>query len=202
MKPTYTGSPAPVEAADRTLNYLLENLTWLEVTPARKEFFMSDKPRTYAYKTFDGLRHYSSTSFAEVVERYRLFLNVPGVNYNVCFLNRYDDDRNHLGWHADDSPEMDHDHPIAVVSFGAEREIWWKPKTHKGTVPPEWRQLLGHGSIFTMPAGFQREFLHRIPKCAHRCGPRVSLTFRRYIDKETGDAVPTTSVDVPTLPQA
>ena len=41
---------------------------------------------------------------------------MPGVAYNVCFLNRYDDQRNHLGWHADDSPEMDHDHPIAVVS--------------------------------------------------------------------------------------
>src|SRR4051812_2238966 len=29
-------------------------LAWLAVTPARKEYFMSDVPRSYAYKTFDG----------------------------------------------------------------------------------------------------------------------------------------------------
>lgn len=183
MNPTYRKLPFPPHIFDMTFQHLLD-LPWLELTTVRKEYFMSDKPRSYAYKTHDGLRSYDSVPFTNAIQRWLLFLNEPGVNYNVCFLNRYDTDRNHLGWHADDSPEMDHDHPIAVVSFGSEREIWWKPKEHKGEIPPEWRQKLEHGSLFVMPAGFQREYLHRIPKCDHACDIRISLTFRHYIDKE------------------
>ncbi len=194
MTPIYIPGPSKPEMkayTDEVLAALLE-LPWLEVTPARKEFFMSDRPRSYAYKTYDGMRDYHSNPFTHKVEAIRLTNNLLGIGqvprraaeYNVCFLNRYDDQRNHLGWHADDSPEMDHDHPIAVVSLGAEREFWWKPKSHKGEIPPEWRQKLAHGSVFVMPAGFQRDYLHRIPKCDHAVGVRVSLTFRRYIDKE------------------
>lgn len=193
MKPIYLARPdtdTALALTDETLKHLLDDLTWLEATPARKEYFMSDKPRSYAYKTFDGPREYHSNPYTPQVEGLRRMLNkavsVQGIvgDFNVCFLNRYDEQKHHLGWHADDSPEMDHDHPIAVVSFGAEREIWWKPKDHKGEIPPEWRQKLGHGSMFFMPAGFQRYYLHRIPKADKPVGVRVSLTFRHYIDKE------------------
>lgn len=78
------------------------------------------------------------------------------------------------------------------VGGGAEREIWWKPKAHKGEVPREWRQTLAHGSLFVMPPGFQREYLHRVPKCDHAVGVRVSLTFRRY-----RDTAPETECDCP-----
>lgn len=194
FKPLYMARPGTDTAlalCDETLKHLMEEVAWLEVTPARKEHFMSDRPRAYAYKTFEGPRLYKSAPFTPQIESLLRVLNravsVQGIvgSFNVCFLNRYDDQRNHLGWHADDSPEMDHDHPIAVVSFGAEREIWWKPKDHKGEIPAEWRQKLGHGSMFFMPAGFQKHYLHRIPKCDRECGVRVSLTFRHYIDKET-----------------
>ncbi len=193
MNPIYLPRPdteTSLSLCDETLKHLLEDLTWLEVTEARKEYFMSDKPRSYDYKTWDGVRTYHSSPFTPQVESLLRTLNKAVTvddkvgKFNVCFLNRYDDQKNHLGWHADDSPEMNHEHPIAVVSFGAEREIWWKPKAHKGEIPKEWRQLLGHGSMFFMPAGFQRDYLHRVPKCDRTCGVRVSLTFRHYVDKE------------------
>jgi hypothetical protein len=76
---------------------------------------------------------------------------------------------------------MDHNHPIAVVSLGAERELWWKPKSFAGEVPFEWRQMMGNGSLFVMPAGFQLSHVHRIPKCNKPCGMRISLTFRRFL---------------------
>ena len=196
-EPSYVPAPhkdANRAAADVFLAHLLNDLKWLEVTPARKEFFMSDRPRSYAYKTYEGMREYHSSPYTAQVEGMRLAMNATPVilggeahRFNVCFLNRYDDQHNQLGWHADDSPEMDHDHPITVLSLGAEREIWWKPKDHKGEIPPQWRRKLEHGSFFTMPAGFQRTHLHRIPKCDRACGVRVSLTFRHYIDKETTD---------------
>lgn len=170
---------APVDALAQLLA-----LPWLAVTPARKEYFMSDVPRKYTYGRDEFARTYESNPFSDLVHRYRLVLNVPGVHYNVCFLNRYDEQRNQLGWHADDSPEMDHDHPIAVVSFGAEREIWWRKKDEGGVVPAAQRQVLHHGSLFVMPAGFQQTHQHRIPKADRAVGVRVSLTFRRYAVRE------------------
>ena len=89
-----------------------------------------------------------------------------------------------MGWHADDSPEMDTTHPIAVVSFGAERFIWTKDKSCKGNIPDEDKYMLGDGSLFVMPAGFQENHLHKIPKSDRLdCGGRISLTFRKFVKK-------------------
>lgn len=182
-RPYYTASESTYALVDQLLAELLA-LPWLEELPARKEYFMSDVPRAYTYKTWEGGREYHSAPYSPSAGCLREALNATfGARFNVCFLNRYDDQHNHLGWHADDSPEMDHDHPIAVVSLGAEREIWWKPKDFKGEVPAGQRQKLAHGSIFVMPPGFQRTHLHRIPKADRAVGVRVSLTFRRYVDQ-------------------
>lgn len=170
--PNYLTSP------ETYLQSLME-LEWLSVTEARKEYFMSDVPRAYTYGVGEFAREYHSREFSDVVASIRDSLNVDRT-YNVCFLNRYDNQRNQLGWHADDSPMMDGDHPIAVVSFGAEREIWWRLFGAKGEVPKGDRKLLKSGSLFEMPAGFQSTHQHRIPKCDRACGVRVSLTFRRY----------------------
>lgn len=143
---------------------------------------MSDLPRSYTYGTPPFDREYHSSPYSPVVEAIRWFLNLDGLAYNVCFLNRYDEQKNQLGWHADDSPEMDRNHPIAVVSFGAEREIWVRPNGWTGPIPAEWRYRLPDGSLFVMPAGFQDGYQHRIPKSDRPCGIRISLTFRRYLD--------------------
>lgn len=160
---------------------LLMGLDWLEVTEARKEYFMSEEPRSYDYGKEPWRRTYHSKPFTARVQLLMNDLNYgAGLDYNVCFLNRYDTQVHQLGWHADDSPEMDGSHPIAVVSFGAERDIWWRPKGFTGVIPAEWRQRLASGSCFIMPAGFQDTHQHRIPKCDRPCGTRISLTFRRY----------------------
>lgn len=118
--------------------------------------------------------------------------NDHGTAFDCCFVNGYAHGRQHLGWHADDSPEMDMDHPIAVVSLGSEREIWFRQKPsnnalagdmeHSEPAPHE-TQLLGHGSLLLMHAGMQREWQHRIPKSpmGDACGPRLSLTFRKLV---------------------
>lgn len=176
-----------VDQPDEVLAELME-LPWLEVTEARKEYFMSDAPRFYTYGKPPNDRTYQSADYSLAVRRIQMALNLSRVTgmlgiagFNICFLNRYDTQKHQLGWHADDSPTMDHDHPIAVVSFGAEREIWWKHKDAKGEVPDSQRLKLEHGSLFIMPPGFQRHYFHRIPKADRPVGVRVSLTFRRYL---------------------
>lgn len=169
-----------VENADDVFVGLLA-LDWLSLTEARLEYFMSDAPRSYTYGKTPFEREYNSSQYSSDVLKIQGDLNqFLSADFNVCFLNRYNTQKNQLGWHADDSPTMDRNHPIAVVSFGAEREIWWKPQGETGVVPQGQRRKLGHGSLFVMPAGFQDTHFHRIPKSDREVGVRISLTFRRY----------------------
>lgn len=183
MKPIYISSF--IEDKENVFNHLLNDLSWLEVTDARKEYFMSEKLLAYTYGKGKSAREYASSPYSEPIKNIMQKLNqCYNCDYNVCFLNRYDNAKNALGWHADDSPEMNTKHDIAVISFGATREIWWKLKDFKGEIPKENRQLLGDGSLFIMPAGFQEKYFHRIPKCDRECGTRISLTFRNYVSNE------------------
>jgi alkylated DNA repair dioxygenase AlkB len=141
---------------------------------------MAHTPTVYTYGVGKFARTYASSPYHPLVAKIEERLNKDGLRYNVCFLNRYDGRGQFLGWHADDSPGMDLDHPIAVISLGEAREIWWKPQGETGVVPVDQRQLLAEGSLFVMPAGFQRTHFHRIPKGDHDMGTRISLTFRHY----------------------
>lgn len=162
----------------------VKKLNWLTERSARKEYFMSTKDREYSY----GNRHqgditYKSEPFSFLVREYMEYINhTLKTELNVCFLNRYEDHQQHLGWHADEFPGMREDQPIAVMSLGAEREIWWKEKSFKGIIPPENKQLLEHGSVWIMPPGFQDVYFHKIPKHGQPCGIRISLTFRSFVD--------------------
>ena len=164
-----------------TWNPDYSDVDWGTYTDARDECFMAHEALEYTYGAGNGVRTYKSVPFKPWVLEILTDLNSWGSTYNVCFLNRYENEKQHLGWHSDDSPGMSRNHPIAVVSFGQEREIWWRKIGQTGLIPPEQRQLLAHGSIFVMPAGFQLTHQHRIPKGDRKMGVRVSLTFRHYI---------------------
>lgn len=160
---------------------LLTGTPWVNRDAPRDECFMASEDLSYTYgKGFE--RTYKSVPITDDVKYI-----MDGINYeyqskyNVCFLNYYKDEKQHLGWHSDDSKEMDIEHPIAVVSYGAEREIWVKHKDFKGVIPQSDRYKLGSASLFIMPAGYQKDHLHKIPKPDKPCGGRISLTFRRFI---------------------
>lgn len=160
----------------------LLGLNWLTKRTARHEYFMSTIPREYSYGNVGtGSETYLSQDFSPLTLELMQYLNtVLRTSFNVCFLNKYDDEKQHLGWHADDFAGMKVDEPIAVVSFGAEREIWVKLKSQTGVIPPEQKIKLQEGSLFIMPAGYQEFFFHRIPKSDKPCGWRISLTFRNF----------------------
>ena len=159
---------------------LIGEVPWVNRNAPRDECFMALEDLEYTYGEKIA-RTYTSVPMNDVVMSMMEKLNEDynGL-YNICFLNYYKSEKEYLGWHADDSPEMDPAHPIAVISFGAERYIWTKKMGEKGVVPDEDRYLLENGSLFIMPAGFQEGNLHRIPKHDRPCGGRVSLTFRSY----------------------
>lgn len=177
MTPLYLPNYINEDASINIFNELL-NLDWLSVTEARREYFMANESLLYNYSN----RDYIADPFIQVVKNIQDSLNEGDNQFNVCFLNKYDSYKDQLGWHSDSSPEMNTNHPICVISFGQEREIWYKHKDQKGDIPNEQKIMLGNGSLFIMPSHFQEEYLHKIPRhFSQDCGTRISLTFRNYI---------------------
>lgn len=168
-------------------NQVAETL-WTELdwqrrdTTPRSEYYWNKHGVPYAYGSGGFSRSYESQPLHPIIETINKQLaELVGFEFDVCFLNGYLDQKDHLGYHADDSPEMDDDKPIAIVSLGAEREIWFRDnnwqtmsKNHTDHV------LLQNGSLCLMLPGMQDTHMHRIPKAGRALGRRISLTFRGY----------------------
>lgn len=145
----------------------------------RREFYCNDVAVPYTYGRGAGVREYLPSAWtAELVSVKAAVEACVGVPMEVCFLNGYEDAKDHLGWHADDSPEMDDERPIAIVTVGSAREIWFRPNNDTGAVE---KLLLESGSLCVMAPGMQDTHMHRIPKAGFNCGPRISMTFRGYV---------------------
>lgn len=170
-----------IEWPDGPFVYLWGNLPWIKHDDApRRECWMNDYGLDYTYGQGAGERTYTPSPWNKYIDSVRNKLNVDyNTTFDCCFVNGYEHSRHALGWHADDSPEMDHDHPIAVVSFGAARNIMFRPKDR--STSPE-TVMLDTGSLLMMLPGMQRDWEHKIPKASsEKCGPRLSLTFRKLV---------------------
>lgn len=190
----YLGSDAP----DSFFDYLWAELPWEHRGGPRRECWLNPYGEPYTYGSGEHARTYQAhllnreTMWSYTILRIMQALNhAHGASFDCCFVNGYEHNRQHLGWHSDDSPEMDMGHPIAVVSLGAAREIWFRKRRDAGwgynpfdendsTFATE-KLLLRHGSALIMHAGMQRYWQHRIPKSAAACGPHISLTYRRLV---------------------
>ena len=190
--------PNYASTAPHELQTWADSLRWVRKSARRRELFMHDPsqvagPLRYSYVP----KHtYFSQPADDVVDSVMRAINadvqissqlgmgadefnpsLPApLALNVCFLNRYDNARQALGWHSDDEDSLDDSQPIAVVSFGAARAIHIRAKGAKG--PATERYMLEHGSLFVMPPGHQETHEHSIPGHTEPVGMRVSLTYR------------------------
>ena len=150
---------------------------WEDRGAPRRECFFSAKGEPYTYGSGAGMRTYWPKEAPEMMAALtKAAEEACGCTFELCFANGYAGPREHLGWHADNSDEIDDNRPIAVMSLGAAREIWVKPRG-AGADAVE-KILLPSGSLFVMKAGMQDTLFHRIPKHGGECGYRVSLTWR------------------------
>jgi len=217
MKSPVTYLPDFFKNHEELFNRLWNELNWLDVAGPRLEYYVNDHGVPYTYGKVPNDRTYESQPDHPAIAEIRTKLEQhTGVRFDVCFLNGYRDGKDQLGYHADNSPEMDDDRPIAIVSLGARREIYFKrqPGMHcpdcmgkegdihdpvhcnrgenvvieedhttmfsfNETIEKLW---LESGSLCLMAPGMQDTHLHRIPKASYICGPRISLTFRGYVD--------------------
>lgn len=182
MNTPITYIPGFITNPDFIFQALRTELSWerRENTP-RYEYYCNDVDTPYTYGSVKYARTYNRQPYNEALLTIKNKVQTyAGCVFEVCFLNRYKDQSDHLGWHADDSPEMDDNKPIAIVSFGVEREIWFTEQNNKKTIE---KVLLQHGSLCLMHLGMQDTHFHRIPKASRMCGERISLTFRGFVQK-------------------
>jgi alkylated DNA repair dioxygenase AlkB len=183
MNPTFE----PGFVSEDLFPVLRDEVTWVNRNAPRDECFMAsaDAPQTYSYgndnEAREALHVYNAVPMHPAVLSVMEKLNARGSQYNICVLNYYKDRHQHLGWHADDSPEQDLQHPIAVIAFGAERFLFTKKKGDKGNVPESDKYLMTKGGLLVMPGGYQDTHYHKIPKHDRECGGRISLTFRKLV---------------------
>jgi len=171
-----------VESPEQCFAALRDNLPWERRSDApRFECWMTDLAVPYSYGRGAGLRTYTPNPMPDYVKTvHDQIFRLVGWTFNCCFANGYVGPRDHLGWHADDSPEMDNSSPIAVVSFGIPRAIQFKKKDTPNNI---FTVKLEPGSVLVMHPWMQTTHLHRIPKSdmydpnAHR----ISLTFRNLV---------------------
>jgi alkylated DNA repair dioxygenase AlkB len=173
----------PATSADMLLQ-LQQQLPWTQdsikmfgkaVKIPRQQVWMGDAHCSYRYSgtTFYPTKwHPLVQQLAQAVSR---FLQQP---FNCVLLNLYASGAQHMGWHADNEPELGHDPTIASLSLGACRRFELKHRTQ----PWQLALDLPAGSLLQMAAGCQQHWLHRLPKQSRVQQSRLNLTFR-YIGK-------------------
>ncbi len=102
--------------------------------------------------------------------------------FNSVLLNYYRDQRDSMGMHSDDEPELGPQPAIASLSYGAARTFILKHKKSGET-----RKLrLGDGKLLLMAGALQANWRHGINKETKPLPPRLNLTFR-YINSATSN---------------
>jgi alkylated DNA repair dioxygenase AlkB len=97
--------------------------------------------------------------------------------FNSVLLNLYRNERDSMGMHSDDEPELGPQPVIASLSLGQERALVFKHKTRADLKSVS--VLLASGSLLLMRGDTQQHWKHGINKSAKPIGPRLNLTFRQ-----------------------
>jgi alkylated DNA repair dioxygenase AlkB len=98
-------------------------------------------------------------------------------SFNSVLANYYRHERDSMGLHSDDEPELGPEPVIASLSLGEVRTFVMRHKKRKDL--PAMRLPLASGSLLLMRGTTQRFWRHGVDKQSAPCGPRINLTFRR-----------------------
>ena len=127
--------------------------------------------------TYSGLRLEPLPWTALLLELRAAVEAVCGYRFNSVLLNRYRNERDSMGMHSDDEPELGDNPVIASLSYGTARTFVLRHKNNKQTV----RLPLQDGSLLLMSGQLQKNWLHGINKSTRSLGERVNLTFRYIV---------------------
>ena len=127
--------------------------------------------------TYSGLRLQPAPFTPLLATLHAAVEAATGHSFNSVLLNLYRNERDSMGMHSDDEPELGPQPAIASLSFGASRTFILKHKYNKKTV----RLELTDGSLLLMSGETQKHWLHGINKMTRTLRARVNLTFRKIV---------------------
>lgn len=173
--------PDWVDDADQLFKLLWEEIAWEQhtiklygragLTP-RLTAWMGDGPYRYS-----GIVNEPTAWPRALVERRERLQDELGVEFNSCLVNLYRDGADSMGYHSDNEPELGAQPTIASISLGDRRRFVLR---HRST-GERWSWNLGHGDLLVMRDESQSNYAHAIPKTSRQVGPRMNLTFRRFL---------------------
>jgi len=182
---SYAGSFPLSETPEKLLQRLIDEVPWRSdsITILGKKYqqprliaWYGDAGASYTYSgiTLEPLPWSDSlSSVRRSVERF------CGSTFNSVLANYYRNNKDSMGFHSDDEPELGAQPVIASVSLGDERTFVMRHRRRKELSPVKLR--LASGSVLLMKGTTQKYWVHGIPKQSLPCGPRVNLTFRRIL---------------------
>jgi alkylated DNA repair dioxygenase AlkB len=177
----YEGSSSPLMGTDY-FNALLNEIPWREETitlfgkthlQPRMLEFLGDLGIAYTYSK----KLYRAVPWTETLLHLRgIAEQVAQAPFNSVLANYYRNERDSMGMHADDEPELGKQPTILSMSFGTTRTFVLRHKTRRDV--PVIRIPLHSESILVMKGATQQHWLHGIEKKTRAHGPRINLTFR------------------------
>lgn len=126
---------------------------------------------------YSGVRNEPRPMPSLVAELGTALSEQTGTEFNSCLANLYRDGTDSMGYHADDEPELGPNPTIASVSLGARRTFAVRHRQSRR----RWTWDLGEGDLLIMRDESQIDYQHGVPKTTHAVGPRMNLTFRRFL---------------------
>jgi len=96
--------------------------------------------------------------------------------FNNCLLNYYQSGNSTMGFHSDDTSQLEPGTGVAIISLGAARKITYR---HKDNHDIRSSFLLTSGSLLYMDSVVQAEWMHGIRKQPNT-DSRISLTWRAF----------------------
>ena len=171
------------QTAEAVMNQLIDGVPWRaeNIVVWGKTF---SQPRLTAWYGDDGINYTYSGIHLDplrwtptLIDIKNRVEKIAGTDFNSMLLNYYRNERDSMGLHSDDEPELGRQPIIASLSLGEERTFILKHKTRRDL--KSMRLRLASGSLLLMKGETQHRWKHGIEKEKRPCGPRVNLTFRR-----------------------
>jgi len=144
----------------------------------RLQCWVADADCRYSYSGISMVPENWSEQLLEIRSRVEALAEQ---SFNAVLMNLYRNGDDSVSWHADDEPELGSDPVVASVSFGAARPFELKHRNND----TRFRLTLTDGSLLVMGKGLQNNWLHQIPKVRSLQEPRINLTFRRIVSRES-----------------
>jgi alkylated DNA repair dioxygenase AlkB len=166
------------EKAEETFDYLKNSLSWRQdkygkYPVPRLTAFMASADVEYKYS---GLTHQGKGIDQEMVPLLTAASKEADEEFNSILFNFYRDEKDSIGFHSDDEPELGDNPIVAALSLGDSRVF----SLHHIDLEYDAVNLtLASGSLVIMGRNCQKFWRHGIKK--NTGGTRISLTFRKIV---------------------